>query len=225
MTTNIHDNHRDRVRKKFLTNGFDGWHEHEVLEMLLFYAVPRIDTNPLAHALLAEFGSLAKVLDADTSDLMRVPGIGDSTATYLSALGRLQKVYARSRWEEKPLLINVEKTGAYCRDLIGRESVEMFGILCLDTKKRLIKHQILTDGGVDHVAVDVRKIAQIAISTDARYLVLFHNHPSGDATPSYDDIKLTESVNNTLSPLNIEVIEHIVVGGTDYKSLASLGKL
>ena len=117
---NTHVNHRERVKKKFSDFGFEGWYDHEVLEMMLFYAIPRCDTNPIAHALLNEFGTLASVLDADVEQLKKVPGIGENAAIYISALGKLQSVYNRSKWSDaKTVFSNVTSAGLFGADFIG----------------------------------------------------------------------------------------------------------
>ena len=111
----VHDNHRERVRQKFAAQGFTGWHDHEILELFLFYVMPRVDTNPTAHALIDEFGTLAQVLDADVDALKRVRGVGETTALYLHALGRLPSVYAQSKWDgKKTVLLNATATSLFC---------------------------------------------------------------------------------------------------------------
>ncbi len=222
----VHDNHRERVRQKFAAQGFTGWHDHEILELFLFYVMPRVDTNPTAHALIDEFGTLAQVLDADVDALKRVRGVGETTALYLHALGCLPSVYAQSKWDgKKTVLSNATATSLFCIDFIGHASDEVMGLICLDTQRQVKKKLLLSQGLVDSVEVSIRRIAEAAMGVNARYVVLCHNHPSGMAAPSYTDIETTKSIAKALSPLNIEVLDHIVVGGKTAYSMAEAGKL
>ena len=224
--SNIHENHRERVKKKFSDFGFNGWYDHEVLEMMLFYAIPRCDTNPLAHALLDEFGSLSAVLDADIEALKKVKGIGENTAVYLSALGKLQGVYNRSKWSDtKSVFDNVASAGLFCADFIGNETEEVLGLICLDTRKNVKKSAILSRGVIDKVHIDIRKIVENVVSVNAKYIVLCHNHPSGILQPSYEDIEMTKNIAKALSPMEIELIDHFIVCGKGYTSMAERGFL
>ena len=223
---NTHAKHRERVRKKFSDNGFNGWYDHEVLEMMLFYAIPRSDTNPLAHELLKEFGTLSAVLDADIEALKKVPGIGESTAIYLSSLGKLQGVYNRSKWKDtKTVFDNVASAGLYCSDFIGNETEEVLGLICLDTKKNVKKSTILSRGVIDKVHIDIRKIVEHVISVNAKHIVLCHNHPSGVLQPSYEDIEMTRRIAKALLPMEIEMVDHFIVCGKGYTSMAERGFL
>ena len=222
----IHENHRERVKKKFSDFGFEGWYDHEVLEMMLFYAIPRCDTNPIAHELLKEFGSLSAVLDANAEQLEKIPGIGKSAAVYLSALGKLNKVYTRSKWNDsKTVLSNVTSAGLFCADFIGNETEEVLALVCLDSQKCIKKSTILARGVVDKVHIDIRKIVENVVSVNAKHVVLCHNHPSGVLQPSYEDIEMTKNILKALKPLEIEMIDHIIVCGKGYTSLAERGFL
>lgn len=223
---NVHINHRDRVKKKFSDFGFEGWYDHEVLEMMLFYAIPRCDTNPMAHALLKEFKTLAQVLDADIEALKKVPGIGENAAVFLSALGKLQGVYNRSKWGDgKTVLDNVTSAGIFCSDFIGNEKEEVFALICLDNKKEVKKSTVLSRGVIDKVHADIRKIVENVVSVNAKYVILCHNHPSGILQPSYDDIEMTRHISKALSMMEIELVDHFVVCGKGYTSMAERGIL
>ena len=223
---NVHANHRERVKNKFSDFGFEGWYDHEVLEMMLFYAIPRCDTNPIAHALLKEFGTLSAVLDADVEQLKRIPGIGESAAIYISALGKLQSVYNRSKWNDaKTVFSNVTATGLFCADFIGNETEEVLALICLDSQKCVKKSTILSRGVIDKVHIDIRKIVEHVVSVNAKHIVLCHNHPSGVLQPSYEDIEMTKRILLALSPLEIELVDHIIVCGKGYTSMAERGLL
>lgn len=224
MDNNVHSSHRERIREKFKAMGFEGWYEHEILEMLLFYTIPRTDTNPIAHRLIEKFGSLAQVLDADVSALMKVDGIGESTALFISALGKLQAEYAKSKWpKNRAVFTNTTVAGLYCRDYIGNETEEVLAVICLDGQNAVKKREIISRGVTDRVDVSIRKIAESAFNADAKYIVLCHNHPSGIPHPSQKDIELTNTIAAALSPLNIELFDHIIVGGQSFSSMAERG--
>ena len=223
---NVHSNHRERVKKKFSDFGFEGWYDHEVLEMMLFYAIPRCDTNPIAHALLKEFGSLSGVLDANVEQLKKIPGIGESAAIYISALGKMQSVYNRSKWKDsKSVFDNVTSAGLYCADYIGNETEEVLALILLDNQKCVKKSTILSRGVIDKVHIDIRKIVEHVVSVNAKHIVLCHNHPSGVLQPSYEDIEMTKNILKALKPLEIEMVDHIIVSGKGYTSMAERGLL
>ncbi len=225
MEGNVHKSHRERVREKFCNGGFEGWCGHEILELLLFYTIPRADTNPIAHRLIDRFGSLAGVLDADVNALMQVDGIGLNTACYLSALGHLPAEYMRSKWEtDKTALSNSTAAGRYCADYIGSESEEVLAVVCLDAKNQVKSKRIISRGSADRVDVSIRKIVQAAFDAKVNYVVLCHNHPSGSSHPSQQDIDMTNEVASALRPLDIELCDHIVVGGGGgFTSMADRG--
>ncbi len=223
---NVHKQHRERVREKFLSAGFEGWHDHEVLEMMLFYVIPREDTNPIAHALIEKFGTLAQVLDASVEALLKVKGVGRQTAIYLNALGKMQKNYTRSKWSKnKSVLSNSTVTGLYCTDYIGNETEEVLAVVCLDSQNAVKHKEIISRGTIDRVDVSIRKIAETSFNVNARYIVLCHNHPSGIPHPSQEDIEITDLVVKALKPFDIEVFDHIIVGGESFSSMADIGLL
>lgn len=223
---NVHKDHRSRMRNKFSKKKFDGWEEHEILEMLLFYAIPRVNTNPIAHRLIDTFGCLSNVLDASVEDLQNVEGVGQSAAVYLKALGEVPGVYRRSKWvDNRKNLSSVANMSNFCIDYLDNELEEVFAVITLDSQYNLKNKEIISRGLVNFVPVSIRKIAEIALRTNASYVVLCHNHPSGLPTPSREDIELTKDVISALSPLNVELIDHVVVGGGTYYSLAQHGYL
>lgn len=224
MDKNVHGNHRERIREKFRRVGFEGWCEHEILEMLLFYVIPRADTNPIAHELIKKFGSLSRVLDADTDSLAKVSGVGREVAVYLSALGKLQAEYAKSKWtREKPVILTSNDAGLFCVDYVGNEPEEALAVICMDSRCSVVNARIISRGLYDKVEISIRKIVEIAFNSDAKYLILCHNHPSGITNPSQQDIDMTNEIASALKPLNIELYDHIVVGGRHFESMAERG--
>jgi DNA repair protein RadC len=204
--------HRDRLKDRFRKAGHESLPDYELLELALFPAIPRRDTKPIAKALLARFGSLAQVLAAPENLLCEVDGVGESVALYLKVL---QGVAARSAKDEikadKPL-DSWTAVVEYCRVAMAYESVEQFRVLFLDRKNRLIADETQGIGTVDHTPVYPREVVKRALELSATALILVHNHPSGDPTPSRADIQMTKQLIDTAKPLGIEIHDHIIVG-------------
>ena len=220
-----HDGHRDRLRKRFLTHGLDVLQDHEVLELLLFYALPRKDTNDLARKLLKHFGSISAVLEAPLSELKAVGGIGDNAAVLLHLVTPLSRRYLLSRNDKGICLSTTQACGEYLLPYFFGASEELVYILCLDAKCKVLACRLLHTGSVNSAAVSLRKAAEIAISCNATSVVLAHNHPSGLALPSKADQETTILLKNTLEPLEILLIDHIIVADHDFVSMADNGLL
>ena len=216
---NIHAGHRQRLRKKFLQLGADSLEPHELLELLLFYAVPRANTNPTAHELFRQFGSLKNVLTAPVEDLVRVEGLGESSALLISLVARLYcRAMVESMEESRDILDTTERLGKYFVALLAAESREVMYQLSLDAKGRLLKRFKVNEGSAAGVDFDVRKIVVNALSSNASMVVLAHNHPSGVALPSGADCAGTEAVREALDVVNIVLADHIIVADNDYVS-------
>lgn len=210
------DGHRQRLKSRFLQSGLDGFNEINALELLLFYTVPRQDTNPLAHRLLDRFGSFSAVLDADYADLVRVSGVSDHTATFLKLLPETARYYQSSKITEKTELATLADIGEYLvKKYVGvlRETVFM---LMFDNKRCLIGCEKIHEGSVSSAAVSIRNIAETALKKRAASVVISHNHPSGLAVPSPDDIMITRNFKNALNTLEIEFIDHFIVADNKY---------
>lgn len=221
----VHDGHRDRVRKRFLENDLNGFADHEALELLLHYAIPQRDVNPLAHELIGRFGGLSGVLSAPIELLLETPGVGERTAVLL----RLAPLIARkARLEdlERELAFNSrERVGSYLLELFSLERSEAVYQLCLDAKGKLLACKRLGEGSVSAVTVDIRKIVQNAILASASSVILAHNHPSGIALPSEDDKIVTDQVKAALASIGVRLDDHIIVADQDFVSLAQSGYL
>jgi len=219
----IHDGHRQRVKDRFCQEGLDHFEEHQVLELLLFYCIPRVDTNPIAHALLDRFGSLTKVFEAPVEELEKVPGIGRSAAVFLSlvmAAGRYYQVHCASN---NVILNSVEECGRYLLPLFyGRRNETVF-LLCLDAKCKVLSCKMLGEGSVNSAGVPVRRIVETALAANATSVVLAHNHPSGLALPSDADILTTRRVAVALDAVEIGLLDHIVIAEDDFVSMAQAG--
>lgn len=220
-----HEGHRKRLRQRVRATQLEGFQPHEVLELLLTYAIPRQDVNPLAHALIDRFGSLSGVLDASAAELEQVPGMGESAAVLLSSLVGVFAAYQKDRWGEKPRLTNRALAGEYCTALFARQQVESIVLICLDVHKTVIAAETLMRGTVDETPLYPRSVVECALRHRAHSVLLAHNHPSGVLTPSRGDIDVSIQVGNALKPVEIELLDHIVVAGSEYCSLYALGYL
>lgn len=220
----IHDGHRARKKQQFLQAGLDSFADHEVLELLLYYAIPRRDTNPIAHALLKKFGSLEGVFHATVEELQQVEGVGESAALLLSLLPEAISRSERSSKSEK-ILNTVEKCGKYFLALLDHERREILYQACLDAKGKLIVCKKLSEGNADSAAFSVRQVVRNALLSDASMVVLAHNHISGVALPSESDRIVTRRVREALRGLDIELMDHIIVSDGDYVSMNQSGML
>ena len=221
----IHQGHRERVRERFLKTGFDGFSDVNILEMILFYSVPRKDTNELAHTLLDEFGSLSGVLDASYDSLIKIKGISPNTASHLTMITKLFQVYETDKFKkEKIILKNSETTGQYCiSKFIGETNEKLYAIL-LDNNNAVIKSALISKGTPNTASVNLRLIVEQVVVSHATSVILAHNHPNGVAAPSSDDIQSTLLVSNTLSNINVRLLDHIIVADRDYIALAKVNK-
>lgn len=219
----VHDGHRERLKERFRSEGLDGFTEVQVLELLLFYSVPRKDTNEIAHALLEKFGTLAQVLDANPADLEKVPGMGSSSALFLKLLSAAGRRYQISRTESATILRTLEQCGAYLQPrFFGRKHEAVF-LLCLDAKCKVLACKQVGEGSVNSAGVPIRRIVETALSANATMVVLAHNHPSGLALPSADDIQTTKRLAVALDTVEITLIDHLVFSDDDYVSMAQSG--
>ena len=217
----IHQGHRERKKAQFLRYGLEPMADHEVLELLLFYALPRVDTNPIAHRLLQKFGSLDMVFSAPVQELTEVEGIGEHAAVLLSLV---PQIYHRSRISgEDVILDSAKKTGEF---FLGRyEGVkrEVMYQVCLDMKYKVIRCVEVGKGSVSRTDVSVREIVENAILYKAGAVLLAHNHPSGVALPSREDEIATLQIKDALSTVGVELLDHVIVADGDFVSLADNG--
>lgn len=220
----IHDGHRQRLKSRFLTEGLDHFEQHQVLELLLFYCIPRQDTNPIAHALLEHFGSLAQVMAATPDELQKVPGVGESTATFLPLLNAFCRYYQRSANASAKILNTLEACGAYLIPYFFGVSNETVYLLCLDAKCKVLSCKKVGEGSVNSAAVPIRRIVEMALGSNATSAVLAHNHPSGLAIPSAEDELTTKQLAVALSSVDITLADHIIIADNDFVSLRQSGR-
>ena len=194
----IHDGHREKMRRRFLETGLEGFADHEALELLLYYAIPRRDTNPIAHALMERYDSLSGVLNAPVEDLEKVEGIGESAAILLSLVSRLSRKARIADASQETILNSSERAGAYLLERFAGERRELVFLLCLDRKGRLLACKRLAEGDVASADLNIRKVVEMALLTSASAVILAHNHPSGVAVPSSSDEAATRQVAEAL---------------------------
>ncbi len=221
----IHDGHRARKKEQFRVHGLDAFADHEVLELLLFYAIPRVDTNRIAHLLLDRFGSLDGVLSAPPEDLETVEGVGENAATLLSLILPLVR-RSRTTASKTPVIIGTTRAaGEYFVDFFFGMREERLYEACLDAKGKLLRCAKVADGSVDAVSVNIRVIVENALKCGASAVVLSHNHPSGVALPSPDDNATTLAVYDALRTVDIKLLDHIIVADGDFVSIRENGLL
>lgn len=219
----IHSGHRQRLRSRFLKEGLDNFEEVNALELLLFYCIPRKDTNELAHTLLSHFGSFYQVLDASPDELMAVPGIGESAATFLPLVASACRYYRVNQANNVSALDTIEKCGDYLVNYFHGRNKETIMLLCLDAKCKKIVCREIGEGSVNSASISARRVAEIALHVNATSVILAHNHPSGVALPSTDDIQTTKMIAKSLHAVGVVLTDHIIVAEDDYVSMAQSG--
>jgi len=217
---NLHKNHRAKVRKRFLEEGLDKFEKHNILELLLFYAIPRVDTNEIAHRLLnAYHGNISEVLGADYRSLMKIDGVGESAAILLSMIPQVFRVY-REELLSRAGISGRTMVEQYIANRFTGEPVERVLVACLDNRWNLLGDEFVSTGSVNFSSVDRRGIIEMCLRYNATAAIIAHNHPRGTALPSRDDLNTTIEVRRALEVIGVRLIDHIIVAREDYISLA-----
>ena len=216
----IHAGHRERIRERLRSEGLSGVSEHEVLELLLTYVIPHKDVNPLAHELIAQFGSLANVLEADERELLQVTGIGIKAASLLTLIPQLLKYYQLNAMGEKPVIENLAQARAYCEALFLGAHEERVYMLCLDQGGHVLHPALLTKGTLDEVTLYPRDLVSTAMRYRAFAVLLAHNHPGGIPYPSQADYDATRMAIGALGTISVRVMDHIIFSGGDIYSIS-----
>ena len=219
----IHEGHRQRLKDRFRQEGLDGFNEVNALEMLLFYCVPRSDTNPLAHRLIERFGSFSGVLDASIEELEAVEGVGHNISTFLAFIPQLERYYNDNKNKNLKILTNVSQCGEYLRPKFINRKNEMVYMVCLDAKCKVLSCKQLGEGSVNSAGVPIRRIVDVALKMNASSVILAHNHPGGVAFPSSDDIQTTIRVSQALAGVDVVLIDHLIFADGDYTSIVDSG--
>ena len=219
----IHDGHRERLKKRFLREGLDHFEPRHALELLLFFAIPQRDTAPLAQRLLDHFGSVSRVLEADIEELKKIDGVGDHVAALLKLIPEISRYYWVNRSMDDVILGTTGACGNFLVPyFLGRQNEVVF-LLCLDAKCKVLKCCEVGEGSVNSANVPIRRVVEIALREKASAVVLAHNHPSGLAIPSDEDIHTTKRVAAALNTVDIQLADHIIVADDDFVSLAQSG--
>lgn len=218
-TNNVHEGHRGRVRKKFLLNGLDGFETHEALEFLLFYCVPMKNTSELAHRLLDSFGSLSAVFDAPFDALCDF-GLTENQASMLKLIPEMSRLYIEDKHNNIDKIVDYDTLGdSILRKFIGRENENVL-LLLLDAKGKEVFCGVVSKGSINNTNIPIRKIVDYALRYNAKSAIIAHNHPSGVALPSRDDLEATANVKNALDLIGVRLLDHYIVADNDCVSLA-----
>lgn len=221
MSENLHKDHRERMRNEFLENGFnEETPPHKILEMLLFYSIPRKDTNEIAHRLINTFGSFEAVFEAPVEQLVKVDGVGLNTATLLKLILPIVSRYSSRKIIQQGEFRTSGQLGEFFVAKYSGFKKETFAITSLNANGKLLGFDILSVGDAVSVELSVRRVLETVIKRNPACVVMSHNHPAGNALPSADDIRLTANLSDTLENINVKLLDHIIVCDDDYVSMA-----
>lgn len=215
----VHAGHRARMRERFMKEGLSGFSEHEVLELLLMFAIPQRDVNPLAHRLIDRFGSLSAVLESSPAELTRVDGVGENAAALLSLMPQLMGYYQHSAMGRKPVITNLAEARKYAGALFFGLHEERVYMICVDQSGRVLHPALMHRGTIDQVQIYPREVVETALRYHAHAVLLAHNHPSGMAEPSQDDYDSTRAVIGALNVIGVRVIDHLIFTGNSVYSM------
>ncbi len=216
------EGHRQRLKKRFHNEGLDHFEPHEVLELVLFYCIPRKNTKPIAKALLERFGSVPGVLNAPAAELKKIPDVGEGVSAFLNLLRQLQRYYDVSSISDD-ILTDIDSCGRYLVPKFTNQRNEVVMLLCLDAKCKVLECCKVGEGSVNSASVPIRRIVEMALGANATSVVLAHNHPSGIALPSEEDQFTTRRLAKALWAVEIELVDHFVIADGDYVSLRQSG--
>ena len=223
LDTPHYKDHRQRLKKKFIESGTDAFHDYEVLELLLSYAIPQKDVKPLAKDLLREFGTLKGVIDADMSRLEKINGISTHTAILIKLVKEMGTLYLKEKAREKPQITCTSELLNYCKTYMGGLKDEQFCVIYLDAQNRITEIEAIEEGIVNQAVVYPRKVLENALKQKASAIIMVHNHPSGHVKPSDADIRLTKTIQETAKVLDILVHDHVIIGENRFFSFREEG--
>ena len=214
----IHDGHRQKLRKNFIEVGLESKTDHQILELLLTYALPRIDVNPLAHELIDKFGSLSGVLDADITQLTKINYVSENVAVLLKLIPQISAKYYQSKHGKRVRLNTVDAIKDYMIPQLANEKTEVFYVLCLDTHLNLTRAIRHSEGSPSGTSIDIRALANQVLNAGTDRIILVHNHLSNSVEPSPADIDATRKIQTAFEMLNINVLDHVIISGDKYFS-------
>ncbi|MBL4801914.1 MAG: DNA repair protein RadC [Emcibacter sp.] len=215
--------HRQRLKDRFYKGGVDAVADYELLELLLYSAIPRRDVKPLAKDLIAHFGSFSEVISAPSDRLKEITGIGDTVVVALKLVEAAAQKLAQGKIMDKPVLANWQALIDYCQIRMAHQKIEQFHILFLDRQNRLIADEMQQEGTIDHTPVYPREVIKRALELHATAIILVHNHPSGDPTPSRDDVEMTKRIEEAGKQLGVMLHDHLIISKSGQTSLKTLG--
>jgi DNA repair protein RadC len=225
MAENVHAGHREKLKQRFIEEGLGAFEDHQILEMLLFYTIPRRDTNEIAHRLINKFGTLEAIFDSSPEQLMEIGKVTKSTAVLLTMIPELSRKYMLMKQGKKPELGSSNKAGKYVTKLFIGRNYEAFYMCCLNSQNQLNYAALVHEGTINEAPVYPRIIVETALRYQANSVILAHNHPGGSLRPSSADIEVTRKISEALKTISVKVVDHIIVSGNDYYSFAENGLL
>lgn len=215
----MHSGHRQRLKDRFLQEGLDNFQEINALELLLFYCIPRKDTNEIAHELINEFGSFTNVMEASVEELQKVKGVGHNAATFIGLVNSVNRFYRIKKAEGTSVINKIDEYVAVLEPRFAGRKHETVFLLCLDAKSKIICCKQLTEGTVTSAHISVRKVIEAALAANASSVILAHNHPGGLAMPSKADEDTTYRVAKALSDVDVSLLDHVIFSDSDYTSM------
>lgn len=221
---NLHEGHRKRMRERFRKTGFDGFTEHQILELILFYSNPRRDTNEIAHELINAFGSISGVLDADYTDLAAIKNVTENTATLLKIIPNFMPVYYSSR-QRGEIYNSAEKLKALFKPCFVGLTHEELRVACFNCNLELISNVMISRGSPTTAAVEMRTLIETVLKYNSASIAVAHNHPGADPTPSNEDIRFTRLLTSTVNAISIEMLDHIIVGESEVTSMREIARI
>lgn len=220
---NLHEGHRKRMKERFIKSGLDDFAPHNILELLLFYSIPRGDTNPVAHRLIDTFGSLSGVFDATPEELAKVDGVGENSAILISMIPQIARKYLEDKADTANIVGGCSDIGEFLLPKFVGRTNEALMMVSIDNKNKIISCSVVAEGTVDSAKVSRRKIMEEAMKVKATRVILAHNHPCGVAVPSSEDVVMTKEIGRLFAQVGIELVDHIIVANDDYVSMAASG--
>jgi DNA repair protein RadC len=218
---NLNEGRRSRLKERYLREGgLDGFHDHEIIELLLYYCYPRQDTNKIAHKLIKEFGSIHNLYESTPEHIARKGDVSINVAILVSMVRHLARGYEKSKWGKKMLLDNSMLGGEFCISLFTGRKVEALFIICLDSNRKLIYPELASEGTINEAPIYIRELVEIALKHQSTKIIIAHNHPGGNLRPSIDDIAATKKVVKAMELIGIEVLDHIIVARSKYYSFS-----
>lgn len=225
MSENLHQGHREKMKQRFIEEGLTAFADHQVLEMVLFYTIPRKDTNEMAHRLLEKFGTLESLFDTSPEEIVSKGGVTPNTAVFISMIPQLARRYMLQKQGKKPVLDSSVKAGRFVTSLFIGRNYEAFYVCCLNSQNQLNYAALVHEGTINEAPVYPRLIVETALRYQASSVILAHNHPGGSLRPSGADIEVTRKIRDALKTISISVVDHMIAAGDAYFSFAENGLL